>query len=175
MSSWWVAPSCPTAYLCYNQLSSMIIYYTRISWTLAALWRETNTLNALTVAWVDPVCCDEVPFCEELCRPAAILAYFKARQSETRRQINALIQHLLILRHVTFTSGNRSNVIIILSGTSSFIWWLFADLLYSSQALELSRAQAVLLLEGGRLQHQMLLLSSVHLLQVLCCCVRLSV
>lgn len=38
--------------------------------------------TALTVAWVDPVCWDEVPFCEELCRPAAILAYHKAEVSE---------------------------------------------------------------------------------------------
>lgn len=52
---------------------------------------------------------------------------------------------------------------------------LFADLLYSSQTLELSGAEAVLLLECCSLQHQMLLLSSVHLLQVLCCRVRLSV
>lgn len=38
--------------------------------------------SALTVACVDPVCWDEVPFCEEVCRPAAILAYGKARDMQ---------------------------------------------------------------------------------------------
>lgn len=41
-------------------------------------------------------------------------------------------------------------------------------LLHSRQALELGAAE-VLLLEGGRLQHEMLLLRRVHLLQVLSC------
>lgn len=50
-----------------------------------------------------------------------------------------------------------------------------ADLLHGGQALKLRRAQAVLLLQGSCLQHQMLLLGGVHLLQVLRCCVRLSV
>lgn len=40
----------------------------------------------------------------------------------------------------------------------------FADLLHGSQALELGGAEAVLLLERGGLQHQMLLLSGIHLL-----------
>lgn len=42
---------------------------------------------------------------------------------------------------------------------------MLADLLRGGQALQLSRAEAVLLLES--LQHQVLLLSGVHLLQVL--------
>lgn len=50
----------------------------------------------------------------------------------------------------------------------NYLLCLLADLLYSSQA------EAVLLLEGCSLQHQMLLLSCIHLLQVLCCCVGLS-
>lgn len=107
----------------------------------------------LTVAWVDPVCWDEVPFCEELCRPAAILACYN-----TRGEGKACMQQVNI----------NCTVRLI-------VWWVFADLLYSSQALELSSAEVVLLLEGCGLQHEMLLLSGIHLLQVLCCCVRLSV
>jgi len=44
---------------------------------------------------------------------------------------------------------------------------VFAHLLRGGQALQLSVAEVVLLLEGGGLQHQMLLLRGVHLLQVL--------
>lgn len=47
-------------------------------------------------------------------------------------------------------------------------------LLNSSQALELGAGE-VLLLERGRLQHEVLLLCRVHLLQVLCRCVGLPV
>lgn len=47
-------------------------------------------------------------------------------------------------------------------------------LLHGRQALELGTGE-VLLLQRGRLQHQVLLLRGVHLLQVLCRCVGLPV
>lgn len=53
--------------------------------------------------------------------------------------------------------------------------WRLADLLNCSEALQLGGAEAVLLLQGRSLQHQMLLLSGVHLLEVLSCSVWLSV
>lgn len=49
-----------------------------------------------------------------------------------------------------------------------------AGLLHGRQALELGTGE-VLLLQRGRLQHQVLLLRGVHLLQVLCRCVGLPV
>lgn len=75
-----------------------------------------------------------------------------------------------VLQQVNINNYNRHlcRVRLIVSGVC-------ADLLNSSQALELGGAEVVLLLEGCSLQHEMLLLSSIHLLQVLCCCVRLSV
>lgn len=48
-------------------------------------------------------------------------------------------------------------------------------LLHCRQALELRTAEVVLLLQGCRLQHEVLLLCSVHLLQVLRSCTGLPV
>lgn len=54
------------------------------SWIIAAHYKEGDTLLTLTVAWVDPVCCDEVPFCEELCRLAAMLAYIRGEEGREK-------------------------------------------------------------------------------------------
>lgn len=96
---------------------------------------------------MDAVCWEEVPFCEELCRPAAILAYRRRRRENNGQFPEKRVSEV-------WPRGGGEN------GSS-----MLADLLRGGQALQLSRAEAVLLLES--LQHQVLLLSGVHLLQVL--------